>query len=34
VLRDKVAPGFYTPSRLMGADFVTKLPGSSSIELS
>lgn len=34
LLREKVAPGFYTPSRLMGADFVTKLPGSGSIELS
>jgi short subunit dehydrogenase-like uncharacterized protein len=30
----KVAPGFYTPSRLMGADFVTTLPGSSPIALS
>jgi short subunit dehydrogenase-like uncharacterized protein len=34
LLANKVAPGFYTPSRLMGADFVSTLPGSSVIELS
>lgn len=34
VLDNRPAPGFYTPSRLMGADYVTKLPGSSGIVLS
>jgi short subunit dehydrogenase-like uncharacterized protein len=34
LLNDKVAPGFYTPSRLMGTDFISKLPGSSAITLS
>ena len=34
LLRAKIAPGYYTPSRLMGADFISKLPGSSAIALS
>jgi short subunit dehydrogenase-like uncharacterized protein len=34
LLANKVAPGFYTPARLMGVDFVSKLPGSSAITLS
>lgn len=31
LLTDRVPPGFTTPARLMGADFVTSLPGASKI---
>jgi short subunit dehydrogenase-like uncharacterized protein len=34
VLGNKLTAGFYTPSRLMGADYASKLPGSSEITLS
>jgi short subunit dehydrogenase-like uncharacterized protein len=34
LLSDAPAPGYYTPSQLLGADFVTRLPGSGAIELS
>lgn len=33
VMTHQYAPGFTTPASMMGADFVTHLPGSSSIEL-
>jgi len=31
---DEIAPGYYTPSQLMGADYVCSLPGSSEITIS
>jgi short subunit dehydrogenase-like uncharacterized protein len=33
LLEGKVAPGFTTPARLMGAAFVTRLPGASQITI-
>jgi short subunit dehydrogenase-like uncharacterized protein len=33
LLKQPPAGGYYTPSRLMGSDFVTRLPGSSPIKL-
>ena len=33
LLQDDAAPGFTTPARLMGRDFVTRLPGASQIQL-
>jgi short subunit dehydrogenase-like uncharacterized protein len=32
LLRGGVQPGYYTPSRLMGADYVLSLPGTALIE--
>jgi len=34
LLKNAAAPGFQTPSRLMGADYVTTLPGASGIAVS